>query len=159
MAADISHCGDRTTLDVIEASATPVLVTHSNCRALVPYSARCKTDAAIRKLAARGGVMGVTLERLFVGTGSSVTIENVVGHIDHIAKLVGVEHVGLGTDVDLDGRDGPAAPKKNDLDGLQYSRKVFELTEGLIRRKYSKADIRLILGGNFQRALTAIWEA
>lgn len=159
MAADISHCGDRTTLDVIEASTTPVLVTHSNCRALVPYSARCKTDAAIRKLATRGGVMGVTLERLFVGTGSSVTIENVLGHIDHIAKLVGVEHVGLGTDVDLDGRDGPAAPKKNDLDGLQYSRKVFELTEGLIRRKYSKADIRLILGGNFQRALTAIWEA
>jgi membrane dipeptidase len=160
MAVDISHCGDRTTLDVIEASAKPVLVTHSNCRALVPGSARCKTDAAIRKLAARGGVMGVTMERLFVGTGNTVTIENVLGHIDHIVKLVGVEHVGLGTDVDLDGRDGVlAAKKKNDLDGLQYSRKIFELTEGLIRRKYSPADIKLILGGNFQRALTSIWQA
>ena len=158
MAADISHCGDHTTLDVIEASAKPVLVTHSNCRALVPYSARCKTDAAIRKLAAKGGVLGVTMERLFVGTGPSVTIENVLGHIDHIAKLVGVEHVGLGTDVDLDGRDGPlAVKKKNDLDGLQYARKVFDLTEGLIRRKYSQADIRLILGGNFQRVLGDIW--
>ena len=159
MAADISHCGDRTTLDVIQASAKPVLVTHSNCRALVPYSASCKTDAAIRRLAAKGGVMGVTLVRLFVGTGSRVTIENVLDHVDHVAKLVGVEHVGLGTDVDLDGRDSAAAPKKNDLDGVQYARKVFELTEGLIRRKYSKADIRLILGGNFQRALTTIWEA
>ena len=160
MAVDISHCGDRTTLDVIEASAKPVLVTHSNCRALVPGSARCKTDAAIRKLAARGGVMGVTMERLFVGTGNTVTIENVLGHIDHIVKLVGVEYVGLGTDVDLDGRDAAIAPKrKNDLDGLQYSRKVFELTEGLIRRKYSPAHIRLILGGNFQRVLSAIWEA
>ena len=160
MGVDISHCGDRTTLDVIEASAKPVLVTHSNCRALVPYSARCKTDAAIRKLAAKGGVLGVTLVRLFVGTGPSVTIENVLGHIDHIAKLVGVEHVGLGTDVDLDGRDGPAvSKKKNDLDAIQYSRKVFELTEGLIRRKYSKADIRLILGGNFERVLAEIWEA
>jgi membrane dipeptidase len=160
MAVDISHCGDRTTLDVIEASAKPVLVTHSNCRALVPGSARCKTDAAIRKLAARGGVMGVTMERLFVGTGNTVTIENVLGHIDHIVKLVGVEHVGLGTDVDLDGRDAPlASKKKNDLDGLQYSRKIFELTEGLIRRKYSPADIKLILGGNFQRALTSIWQA
>ena len=140
MAVDISHCGDRTTLDVIEASAKPVLVTHSNCRALMPRSARCKTDDAIRKLAAKGGVMGVTMERLFVGTGSRVTIENVLGYIDHIAKLVGVEHVGLGSDVDLDGRDGALAPKKkNDLDGLQYSRKIFELTEGLIRRKYSQA--------------------
>jgi membrane dipeptidase len=158
MAADISHCGDRTTLDVIEASAKPVLVTHSNCRALVPYSARCKTDAAIRRLAAKGGVMGVTMERLFVGTGNTVTIENVLGHIDHIAKLVGVEHVGLGTDVDLDGRDPANAPKKkNDLDGLSYPRKVFELTEGLVRRKYSKEDIKLILGGNFERALAAIW--
>jgi membrane dipeptidase len=160
MAADISHCGDRTTLDVIEASAKPVLVTHSNCRALVPGSARCKTDAAIRKLAARGGVMGVTMERLFVGTGNTVTIEDVLGHIDHIVKLVGVEHVGLGTDVDLDGRDGATAlKKKNDLDGVQYARKVFDMTEGLIRRKYSKADIKLILGGNFQRALTSIWQA
>jgi membrane dipeptidase len=104
--------------------------------------------------------MGVTLVRLFVGTGSRVTIENVLDHIDHIARLVGVEHVGLGTDVDLDGRDGAlAAKKKNDLDGVTYARKVFELTEGLIRRKYSKADIKLILGGNFQRALAAIWES
>ena len=159
MAVDISHCGDRTTLDVIEASARPVLVTHSNCRALMPHSARCKTDEAIRKLAGKGGVVGVTMERLFVGTGRSVTIENVLGHIDHIVKLVGVEHVGLGSDVDLDGRDGALALKKNDLDGLQYARKVYELTEGLIRRKYSKADIQLILGGNFQRVLGEIWAA
>jgi membrane dipeptidase len=137
-----------------------VLVTHSKCRALVPYSARCKTDAAIRKLAATGGVMGVTMERLFVGTGNTVTIENVLDHMDHVKKLAGVEHVGLGSDVDLDGRDGALAPKKkNDLDGVTYARKVFELTEGLIRRKYSQADIKLILGGNFQRALTSIWEA
>ena len=160
MAADISHCGDRTTLDAIEASTMPVLVTHSNCRALMPYSARCKTDAAIRKLAAKGGVLGVTLERLFVGTGTSVTIENVLDHVDHVAKIAGVEHVGLGSDVDLDGRDMGIAPKKkNDLDGLHYSRKAFELTEGLIRRKYSKPDIQLILGGNFQRALAAIWQS
>jgi membrane dipeptidase len=159
MAVDISHCGDRTTLDIIAASSKPVLVTHSNCRALVPRSARCKTDAAIRKLAAKGGVMGVTMERLFVGTGNTVTIENVLDHVDHLAKITGVEHVGLGSDVDLDGRDGALEPKKNDLDGLEYSQKVFELTEGLIRRKYSPADIKLILGGNFQRVLSQIWAA
>ena len=158
MAVDISHCGDRTTLDVIDASAKPVLVTHSNCRALVPQSARCKTDAAIRKLAARGGVLGVTLVRLFVGTGAQVTIQNALDHIDHVAQVAGVEHVGLGTDVDLVGRDAGIAPKKrNDLDDLHYARKIFELTEGLLRRKYSKADIALVLGGNFQRVLAEIW--
>jgi membrane dipeptidase len=99
------------------------------------------------------------MERLFVGTGNTVTIENVLDHVDHLAKITGVEHVGLGSDVDLDGRDGALEPKKNDLDGLEYSQKVFELTEGLIRRKYSPADIKLILGGNFQRVLSQIWAA
>jgi membrane dipeptidase len=158
MAVDVSHCGDRTTLDAIEASSKPVIATHTNCRALVPASARCKTDIAIRKMAVRGGVLGVTMERLFVGTGSTVTIENVLDHIDHVAKIAGVEHVGLGTDVDLAGRDMAIAPKKvNDLDNIHYSRKVFDLAEGLIRRKYSQSDIGLILGGNFQRVLAQIW--
>jgi membrane dipeptidase len=71
-----------------------------------------------------------------------------------------VEHVGLGTDVDPDGRDIAIAPKKrSDLDGVQYARKIFQLTEGLTRRKYSKSDIQLILGGNFQRVLGEIWPA
>jgi membrane dipeptidase len=96
MAIDISHCADRTTLDAIAASSKPVLVTHSNCRSLVPGIARCKTDRAIRKMAAKGGVMGVTLVRPFVSCGNSATIEEVLKHIDYIAELAGVEHVGLG---------------------------------------------------------------
>jgi membrane dipeptidase len=160
MAVDISHCSDRTALDAIEASTTPVLVTHSNCRALVPGSARCRTDEAIRKLAAKGGVLGVTMVRIFVGGAGPVTIENVLDHIDHVAQIAGVEHVGLGTDVDLDGRDSAnSAVKKSDLDGLQYAQKVFELTEGLIRRNYSQQNIELILGKNFERALSQIWLA
>jgi len=159
MAVDVSHCGDKTTLDAFEVSKKPVLITHSNCRALNPNHPRCKTDEAIKAMAAKGGVMGITMERLFVGSGSSVTMENVLDHVDHAVKTAGIEHVGIGTDVDLDGRDRGAARKKNDLDGVEYTRKIYNLTEGLIRRRYSKPDIRLILGGNFQRALTAIWEA
>jgi membrane dipeptidase len=160
MAVDISHCGDRTTLDAIEASKKPVLVTHSNCRALVPYSARCKSDDAIVRAAAKGGVIGVTMVRGFVRTGGPTTIEDVLDHIDHIAKLAGVEHVGLGSDVDLDGRDVHIRPKrKYDLDGIDYAKKIYDLTEGLFRRKYSVGDIELILGGNFQRALSEIWRA
>jgi membrane dipeptidase len=154
MAVDVSHCGDRTTLDAIDASKHPVLVTHSNCRALVPGTARCKTDEAIRRLAVKGGVMGVTMIRFFVSRRGTVTMENVLDHIDHITGLAGVEHVGLGSDCDLDGFD-----VKTNLDGVTYSKKVFDLTQGLLRRKYSRADIELILGKNFGRALQSIWNS
>ena len=158
MAVDVSHCGDRTTLDAVAASRKPVLVTHSNCRALVPGSARCKTDEEIRKVAAAGGVIGVTMVRYFVSSGGPATIENVLDHIDHVARLTGAEHVGLGSDVDLVGRDSRGrSSRKNDLDGIAYERKIYDLTEGLVRRDYSNHDIQLILGGNFQRALAEIW--
>jgi membrane dipeptidase len=157
MAIDISHCSDRTTLDALHCSQKPVLVTHSNCRALVP-AARCKTDEAIRLLAAQGGVMGITMVRTFVQPSGPANIEDVLDHIEHVANLVGVEHVGIGSDVDLDGRDHNIRPRKRfDLDGIDYSQKIFDLTEGLIRRKYSAENIALILGGNFERALGAIW--
>ena len=161
VAVDISHCGDRTSLDAIEASRRPVLVTHSNCRTLVPHSARCKTDEAIKRMAARGGVIGVTMVRIFVRAGGRATIEDVLDHIDHVAKLTGVEHVGVGSDVDLDGRDGSVhsanSSRKFDLDGIDYAKKIFDLTEGLVRRNYSSRSIELILGGNFRRALSAAW--
>lgn len=157
MAIDISHCADRTTFDAIEASQKPVLVTHSNCRVLVPSSPRCKTDDEIKHLADRGGVFGVTMVRNFVQASGKATIENVLDHFDHLVKLVGIEHVGLGSDVDLDGRDHHRPNKKYDLDGLNYEKKIFDLTEGLVRRDYSDEAIGLILGGNFQRVLADIW--
>ncbi len=158
MAVDVSHCGDRTTLEAADASRKPVLITHSNCRALVPGSARCKTDEAIQRVAAKGGVIGVTMVRYFVCSGGPATVNNVLDHVDHIARLAGVEHVGLGSDVDLVGRDSPSRPaRKQDLDGFDYQRKIYALTEGLVRRGYSNRDIQLILGGNFQRVLSAIW--
>jgi membrane dipeptidase len=158
MTVDISHCGDRTTMNAIEASRKPVLVTHSNCRALTPGSARCKTDEAIKQMAAKGGVMGITMVRTFVGAGQQVTIERVLDHIDHLAKLAGVEHVGVGSDVDLNGRDTRAqSTKRFDLDGINYARKIYDLTEGLVKRNYSSPDIELVLGGNFVRALSDTW--
>lgn len=158
MAVDISHCGDRTTLDAIAASSVPVLVTHSNCRALVPASARCKTDEAIRRLAAKGGVIGFTMVRAFVGSTKRVTIDHFLDHIDHVAKLTGIEHVGIGTDVDLDGRDLLLKPERRfDLDGIQYANKIYDLTEGLVRRRYSDQAIEQILGANCARVLSRAW--
>jgi len=158
MTVDVSHCSERTTLDAIEASRKPVLITHSNCRALVPDSPRCKTDEAIRRMAAKGGVMGITMVRAFVGVGGRVTIEQVLDHIDHLSKLAGVEHAGIGSDVDLDGRGTLVrSAKRFDLDGIDYAKKIYDLTEGLLSRGYSTPDIELILGGNFERALAETW--
>jgi len=175
MAVDVSHCGDRTTLDAFELSSRPVLITHSNCRALVPGHPRCKTDEAIRAMAASGGVMGITAVRNFVRDREPTTIEHFVDHIDHVAKLVGVEHVGVGTDADLAGYDalpaaiyeqlksgyksGYAFRDRIDIEGLDHPQKIYDLTAALVRRGYDDADIGAILGGNFRRALADIWVA
>jgi membrane dipeptidase len=153
MAIDVSHCGERTTLDAIAASKKPVLITHSNCKSLAPGVARCKTDEAIVAAARNGGVIGLTGVRHFVRAKDPVTLDDALNHFDHVVKIAGVEHVGVGSDTDLDGR-GPQA----DIAGLNRVNRIFELTEGLIRRGYTDEQIGLILGGNFQRALQQIWE-
>ncbi len=104
MLIDVSHCGDRTTLDAIALSPKPIAITHSNVRALVNHP-RVKTDEAIRALAAKGGVMGITGVRNFVSMTEPTTIVHMVDHVAHVAKLVGVEHVGIGSDADLNGYD------------------------------------------------------
>jgi membrane dipeptidase len=173
MAVDVSHCGDRTTLDAFELSSKPVLITHSNCRALTPGHPRCKTDEAIEKMAATGGVMGITTVRNFVTSQEPTTIEHYIDHIDHVVSLVGIEHVGIGCDSDLNGYDDLPEEfytqlkesykssygfrDKIDIEGLDHPKKVFDLTEGLIRRGYSDENIRAILGGNFVRVLGEIW--
>jgi len=173
MAIDVSHCGDRTTLDAFELSKMPVLITHSNCRALAPGHPRCKTDDAIRAVGKAGSVMGITGVRNFVKNAEPTTIEDVIDHFDHVRKLIGPEHLGVGSDVDLDGYDDlPADALKQlrasykdsysfrdkiDIEGLDHPKRMFDLTEGLIRRKYSDAEIRGILGGNFVRVLGQIW--
>jgi membrane dipeptidase len=157
MAIDVSHCGDRTTRDAIEASGKPVLITHSNCRALAPPIARCKSDETIKAAARKGGVIGLTSVRHFVRAQDPVTIANALDHFDHAVRVAGIEHVGVGSDMDLDGRDRRTGPALYDIAGLNNTQRIYELTEGLIRRGYSDGNIRLILGGNFQRALEEIW--
>jgi membrane dipeptidase len=157
MAVDVSHCGERTTLDAIAASTKPVLITHSNCKALAPGVARCKTDEAIVAAARKGGVIGLTGVRHFVRAKDPVSLNDALDHFDHVVKLAGIEHVGLGSDTDLDGRDRSGTRPLYDIAGLNHANRVYELTEGLIRRGYTDEHIGLILGGNFQRALREIW--
>jgi membrane dipeptidase len=174
MAVDVSHSGDRTTLDACEVSKRPVLYTHSNVRALAPGHPRCKTDEAIKAMAATGGVMGITAVRMFVKNEEPTTIEDVLNHFDHVKKLVGPQHLGVGSDIDLDGYDDmpPEINKrlragykgsygfreKIDVEGVDHPKRMFDLTEGLIRRKYSDTEILGVLGGNFKRVLSEIWK-
>jgi membrane dipeptidase len=157
MAVDLSHSSDCTCLDAIEVTRKPALITHANCRALNQGHPRCKPDRVIRELAKTGGVMGITAVRSFVRGEEPTTIEDVLDHFDHVAKLVGVEHVGVGSDNGLDGRDTKQTRFRMDISGLNHPQRIYDLTEGLIRRNYSNKNIRLVLGGNFLRALTQIW--
>ncbi|MBL4802047.1 MAG: membrane dipeptidase [Emcibacter sp.] len=175
MAIDVSHCGDRTTLDAFEVSKKPVLITHSNVRKLAGGHVRCKPDEAIKAMAKTGSVMGITGVRMFVRDKEPTRIGHVIDHIDYVTKLVGVEHVGIGSDMDMDGYDDVPEPAysalkagykksyqfrdKIDTDGFDHPKRIFDLTDGLIGRGYSDDDIKLILGGNFKRVLGEIWGA
>jgi membrane dipeptidase len=152
MAVDVSHCSEKTTLDAIEASKKPVLITHSNCRALCPHP-RCKSDEVIKSMAARGSVMGITNVRSFVSR-ENPTLDTVLDHFDHIARIAGVEHVGIGSDTDPAG-----SGRQYEIAGMNRGRRIYDLTEGLVRRGYTDDDIRLMLGGNFLRVLGEIWGA
>ena len=173
MAIDVSHCGDRTTLDAFEISKKPVLITHSNARTLANGHPRDKSDEAIRAVGKAGSVMGITGVRMFVRDREPTTIEHALDHFDYVAKMIGPEHLGVGSDIDLDGYDDmpPELNKqlragykgsygfreKIDIEGLDHPKRMYDLAEGLIRRKYTDAHIEGILGGNFRRVLSEIW--
>ena len=178
IAVDVSHCGDQTTLDVLEAAAKPVLFTHATCRALIPNNTRAKTDDQIRRMAKTSGLIAINFLRFLVRDREPVTIEHALDHFDHVRKLVGVEHLAVGGDLDLVGNGNPIGgagfdpssqpnferygfhvdrPDHVAVTGLDHPKRMFDLTEGLIRRGYSDADIRAILGGNAVRVLGSIW--
>jgi membrane dipeptidase len=174
MAVDVSHCGDRTTLDAFEASKRPVVITHSNCRAISGH-ARSKTDQAIKACANQGGVIGITGVRMFVKADEPTTVEHYPDHFDHVRKIAGPEFIGIGSDIDLHGYDAmPEAERKalhgayksvykfrekDDIEGINHPKRMFDVADGLLRRGYSDREVEAILGGNFKRALKVIWNA
>ncbi len=176
MAIDLSHCGDRTTLDALSLSKSPVLITHSVARKLNPSHPRTKTDEAIRKMAKTGGVMGIAFLRVFIRDREPTTLQHAIDHFEHIVRLVGIDYVAIGSDIALYGYDSlprayveatksnlkPGTYKfrdKDDIEGLNHPRRIYDLTEELIRRGYIDSDISLILGGNAKRAISAAWNS
>jgi membrane dipeptidase len=186
---DISHVSDKTFHDALEVSRAPLIASHSSCRAICDHP-RNMSDAMIRELAARGGVIQVNYERSFLdqtykdasealsggvvaqmdavtrlcgddqecagrqmtrmqaeytreGKLPHVGWEEIVDHIDHVVKLVGADHVGLGSDF-----DGATMPE-----GMEDCSKLPRITEALMGKGYADDDIRKILGGNTLRVM------
>lgn len=101
MVVDLAHSGPQTTLEAIELSEHPAIFTHTNANAVTEHT-RNKSDEAIKALAKKGGVMGVTPIAPFCETKKGVwpTMEDFFKHIDHVSELVGVDHVGISLDID-----------------------------------------------------------
>jgi membrane dipeptidase len=175
MVVDCGHAGDRTMLDAFAISTQPVIISHGNCRALNPGHPRCVTDQAIQAMAKKGGVMGINFISFMVKDYEPTTVDDVIDHIDHITRLVGIEHVGIGSDIGLESND-LGDPKvllqmlstadkryrvhhREAVAHLDHAKRMYDLTDALIRRKYTDDQIRLILGENWHRVLSGIWAA
>ena len=170
---DLSHVGHRTTMDTIEASKKPVAFTHANPKAICDHP-RNKPDEAIKALAAKGGVIGATIFPPFLPGGNNSTLRDFVTVIDYLVDLVGIDHVGIGTDFTegqpreffdwlLIGRSkkGPALKLDHPLklpQGIGDASEFGNLTEALHQAGYAEEDIRKILGGNFMRLFKQVWK-
>ena len=145
---DLSHASEKSFYDALEISQQPIVCSHSSCRALCDHP-RNLTDQQMRALAAKGGVMQVTLYHGFLRTDGEATIEDAMVHLDHAIEVMGIDHVGLGTDFDGDGG----------ILGLANSAELLHFTRCLIERGYSTEDIQKIWGGNFLRVMEQVQSA
>ena len=179
MIVDCSHVGVKTTLDVCE-HAKFVVSTHSNARAVCD-NVRNRTDEEIKAIAEKDGVLGIVSFPTFVKWTETEKdkwphIEDLLDHIDHIDKLVGIKHVGVGLDL-VEGTDilGPLVPGKGLLRwpdlygkpgsdgfyrytmGLSTISELPNLAKGLVVRGYSDRDIKGVLGENWLRVFKKAW--
>lgn len=180
MVVDLSHCADQTTRDALAAVTRPPIFSHASSRAMLPDCSRCKPDEALLQLKAKGGVVGIPMIRFMIRPDRPVTVEHVADHVEYLFKLIGPEHVGLGTDLDMAGLSNPMSRSgvlevgkqpnfdrynayfdeegRAGVDGLSHSKRVFDLTEVMVRRKHTDNDIKQLLGGSFARVLSATWK-
>ena len=139
---DLSHASEKSFYDALELSKVPIVCSHSSARALCDHP-RNLTDDQMRALAKAGGVAQTTVYSGFLRKDGEATIIDAIEHLCHAAKIMGVEHVGLGTDFDGDGG----------VPGLANASEIINFTRHLLRRQFSEHDIRLIMGGNFLRLI------
>ena len=138
---DLSHASDATFYDALAASRAPVILSHSSCRAVFDHP-RNASDAMLRALAARGGVVFVNAYADYLGAPAD--LDAYLDHLDHAIRVAGPDHVGLGSDFD----GVPRLPA-----GLEDVTRLPHVTYGLLRRGHGEATVRKVLGGNALRVL------
>jgi membrane dipeptidase len=176
---DAGHCGYQTSLDAIEVSKKPIVFSHTNCKALCDHP-RNKTDEQIKALVARGGVMGISSFNWFVSDKPRSTLDDLLDHYDYAIRLVGPDHVGIGSDFDLPGWEGtePDAQWNRHrriyadrewkvlkgrfpphIEEVNNAQRYWRIAEGLQKRGHSLDDIEKVLGGSFLRVFKEILPA
>ena len=142
---DLSHGGEKSFYDALDISRAPIVCSHSSSRALCDVP-RNLTDDQMRALAAKGGVAQTTLYHGFLRKDGEADIRDAIAHLEHAIDVMGIEHVGLGTDFDGDGG----------IRGLADSSELILFTQQLLGRRYSEADIAKIWGGNWLRVMQQV---
>jgi membrane dipeptidase len=183
IAIDISHVGERSSCDIVEASEAPVLVTHANAKAVSDVP-RNKSDDLLRAVAAGGGVIGTSVYGPMCWNGDPArrpSLTDYLRHVDHIVDRVGIDHVALGTDFPIVSDLAKVAPTiartlarypgnvtryaaafGNDvrtryLTDCGSPAALLGLTDALLARGWREGDIRAFLGLNWLRVLKTIW--
>jgi membrane dipeptidase len=164
---DVAHVGRRTSLEVIEASTAPVIVSHGNACG-VYESRRNLTDEQIKAVAGSGGVIGVCAFPGFV-SAASADLDKLLDHVDYLAALVGAEHIGLGTDFSMEteedydyfGYEEDTYPRPPWIypPGIAGFADIRNVGDALARRGYSTDQIAGIASGNFLRVFRDVWGA
>ncbi|MCF0198038.1 MAG: membrane dipeptidase [Bacteroidaceae bacterium] len=142
MMVDLSHAAETSFWQALECSSTPIVCSHSSCRALCDHP-RNLTDEQMQALARNGGVMQVTLYEGFLRRDGKASILDAIEHIHHAVSVMGIEHVGIGTDFDGDGG----------VPGVASASELINLTRRLLRERYSETDLHLLWGENFLRVM------
>lgn len=177
---DCAHTGYRTTMEAIEVSKAPVIISHGNARALCD-TRRNLPDDIIKAIALNGGVIGINGYPAFVANKTRPTLDDYLDHVDYMAKLVGVEHICIGMDYyeyQAGVMDDDTAKMTYDFlissgawkpeeyppppwyypDGIEMPEKLSNLTTGLLKRGYSEKDVENILGLNIIRVFREVWK-
>ena len=145
---DLSHAHEKSFYDALELSKTPIVCSHSSARALCDHP-RNLTDDQMRALAQKGGVAQTTLYHGFLKKDGEATILDAMSHLEHAIDVMGIDHVGLGTDFDGDGG----------IRGLADASELLNFTRQLLARRFSRQDIQKIWGGNFLRVMQQVQQA
>ena len=175
MMVDLSHAAEASFYDALQLSQTPIVCSHSSARALCDHP-RNLTDDQLRALAKAGGVAQVTLYHGFLVKDSvdfnpncqlstvncqlstvncqlstvncqhEATILDAIDHLNHMVNIMGIEHVGIGTDFDGDGG----------IRGCASASELINFTRRLLRERYTEEQIQMIWGGNFLRIMKQV---